>query len=209
MVSKATPIEQLPNVQMDMTRESMGGPPQPPMPPNGPNPMNNPNGHPQQPPGSANQMAEHIASQQQAEQMASQEQYRQRQFVPQYPPSHDPYSGQQMPPRPTQQFYDQQQQMEPYFDQLEDRALQDQVYRTQPIYQKPPEGILNGLMGDSKCLFMVFLLLIFVQLEGSQNVFRKLASMVRIPDTMIFTGAKVLLAIVVTVVFFFGKRSLC
>lgn len=190
---------------MDMTRESMGGPPQPPMPPNGPNPMNNPQGYPQSPPGDANRMAEHIAAQQQAEQMASQEQYRQRQFVPQYPPSHDPFSGQQMPPQPMQRVYDQREHMEPYFNQLEEGSYQEQLANI----ETKPEGFFANMMAQSKCLFLVFLLLIFVQLEGSQNIFRKVASMAKVPDTMIFTGAKVILALVVTMVFFFAKRSLC
>jgi hypothetical protein len=46
-------------------------------------------------------------------------------------------------------------------------------------------------------------------MAGTQNIFRKLATLVKVPDTMVFTGAKVLSSVVATVVFFLLKRSVC
>lgn len=203
MATKATPIEQLPNVQMSTERESFNNP-YPVQPPIAPN-----QGGREQisPPGSATQMADYIDGQQQAERMVSQEQYRQRQFVPQYPPSHDPYSG-QGPPVP--------QHMNPPMDAPMYRTDNQMDYYEQ---QEPPfeqqmrqpseKGYLQSLLGDSKCLFLVFVLLFFVQMAGTQSIFRKLAGMIKIPETMIFTGAKIISAATLTAVFFLVKKNVC
>jgi len=214
MGSKATPIEQLPNVQMETQRENFGNAPMPPQPPQ---PMNNPGGGPQggAPQGATTQMAEQIAAQQQAEQMANQEQFRQRQFVPQYPPSHDPFSGQQMPPQPVnlppQPQFTNPQQMHPMMaSQMEALAMlqaQQQGGAVVPA-SSWTGGYLGALMGNAKTLFLLAVLLFFVQMEGVQQVFRKLARAARVPDGMVFTGAKVIGAVVATLVFFLVKKNL-
>jgi hypothetical protein len=183
MEAKATPIEQLPNVQMSMERDTYQDSNQ-----------------------EATQMADNMVAQQQAEQMNNQEQFRQRQFVPQLPPSHDPYSGQQMPPQPQQHvIYQEPVTPSAYFPQ------QPTVMpNTGEKGGQPPEsnGYLDLLKKNGKLLVAIFALLFFAQLQGTQSIFRKLAGTVRVPEDYIYIGAKLLVALVLTVVFFLAKKNL-
>jgi hypothetical protein len=69
-------------------------------------------------------------------------------------------------------------------------------------------GIFKLLMSQSKMLSVIFILLLCVQLETTQGLFRKVTRMIKVPDGMVFTTSKVLSAFIGVIVFFIVHRNL-
>ena len=174
-MSKETPINQLPNVEMRKQLIDEQPVPQQQMPP--------PQMGQQMPPS---QMGQQMPPSQMGQQM---------------PPSQ---MGQQMPP-PVQshqdsnfmqrQFVPQQQGNVPYNNQ-QVQMLPEQVpvQNNQQLVVEPPKsnGILQELMDDSKPLPFVFVLLLFVQLETTQGLFRRIARLFNVGDSLLFTVSKII-----------------
>jgi|SaaInlStandDraft_1057018.scaffolds.fasta_scaffold23374_4 hypothetical protein len=187
-MSKETPINQLPNVEMRKQLIDEQPVPQQQMPP--------PMGQQMPPPQMGQQMP--------------------LQMGQQMPPP----MGQQMP-QPVQsrqdsnfmqrQFVPQQQGNVPYNNQ-QAQMLPEQVpvQNNQQLVVEPPKssGILQELMDDSKPLAFVFVLLLFVQLETTQGLFRRIARLFNVGDSLLFTVSKIIAALVGVVVFFFLTKNL-
>lgn len=187
MASKATPIEQLPNqpnIEMQTERISPHSPQIPVQPPQ----------------NYQDAMSSQQRAEQQAEQMASQEQFQQRQFVPQYPPSHDPYTGQQMPPQPMQQMPEPSPMANPPF------MMPQNVYDVTQATNE--DGYFTYLQNNSKLIFSLFVIMFLVQTAGAQQLLRKVATIIRVPEGMVYTGAKVLGAIIGAILFLVVKKYL-
>jgi len=192
MTSKATPIDHLPNpsiqgnVQMQMTPEQTTGINMPPQPQHH---------NPQMPDG--HQMYQQMNMDQEGERENVQNNYVNRQFVQPpintyRPPDSDIYGHPEQYPEqmPTSSRH------EPPQKYVEDNIVPSDV------------GILQLLMIQNKTLAIVFALLVAVQLETSQSLFRKLARLMKVPDTMIFNVSKVFLSLVGVIIFFFVCRNL-
>lgn len=194
-MSKATPIEQLPNtnnnenVQMNMHEEQSGGNVMPPQPHMG-----------QQIQPSENQMNSDMGIDNESQRMDSQANFMDRQFVSQsrmgHPPTQSGYGNhlqregdnQQMPTSIPQNFYN---------DTSVGNSQDSGIF-----------GIFKLLMSQSKMLSVIFILLLCVQLETTQGLFRKVTRMIKVPDGMVFTTSKVLSAFIGVLVFFIVHRNL-
>jgi len=198
MSAKATPLEHLPqaansgNVQMQMTPEQVSGSPMPPQPHMG-----------QQPMQGGNQMHQDMGMDQERQRMDSQDNYMSRQFVPQS------RMGNQM--GPPQGAYENQQFPSPGQGQYPDHPMPVSMPRGPPkmhVDEASEMGMVQLLMSQSKMLSILFALLLCIQLETTQGLFRKLTRMIKVPDSMIFTASKVFAALVGVIVFFFVFRNL-
>jgi hypothetical protein len=194
-MSKATPIEQLPNtnnnenVQMNMHEEQSGGnvmPPQPHM------------GQQMQP--SENQMNSDMGIDHESQRMDSQANFMDRQFV----------SQSRMGPPPTQSGYGNHLQREGDNQQMPRSISQNFSNDTSVDNSQDSSifGIFKLLMSQSKMLSVIFILLLCVQLETTQGLFRKVTRMIKVPDGMVFTTSKVLSAFIGVIVFFIVHRNL-
>lgn len=200
MSSKATPLEHLPQaansgnvqMQMQMAPDQTSGNPMPPQPHMGQT----------QQMQAGNQMHQEMGMDQERQRMDSQDNYMSRQFVPQT------RMGNQ--PGPPQGTYDGQQ----FPDQYQDQQMPVSIPRGSSkmrggkVIDASEMGIVQLLMSQSKMLSILFALLLCIQLETTQGLFRKLTRMVKVPDSMVFTASKVLAALVCVVVFFFVFRNL-
>ncbi len=195
-MSKATPIAQLPNtsnqdnVQMNIYEENSGGNLIPPNPHMG-----------QQIQPESNQMHHDMRMDNESQRMDSQTNYMDRQFVPQS----------RMGPPPPQSAYGNQFQREEVSNQQMQIPISKNV--SQNMYSSNLQdtnnlGLVQLLMSQSKILSVIFILLLCVQLETSQCLFRKVTRMIKVPDSIVFTASKVLAALVGVVVFFFVYRNL-
>ena len=191
-MSKATPIAQLPNtsnqdtVQMNIREEHSDGNlilPNPHM------------GQYIQP--ESNQMHNDMRMDNESQRMDSQANYMDRQFVPQ--------SRMGIPP--SQNSYDNHFQREGGANQQILKTVSQNMYPSN-AQDSSKLGLFQLLMSQSKILSLIFILLLCVQLETSQGLFRKVTRMANVPDGIIFTASKVLAALVGVVVFFFVYRNL-
>ncbi len=218
-MSKSTPIARLPrnmpgggdSVQMTGIREQFSPDPQA---------MNNPGGDPMGMPPDMDRTRAMMAAQHDAQRQNENDQFQQRQFVPQVPTDHNPFSGenQQSPPQPMPpagQYAPDQQQQRMMYEQQQRMMYEQQ--QQQPIPPPLPEieqeeydnvGLLSYFMYNIKPALVVFFLLVLVQLEGVQTAFRKAVTMLRIPESGIYTGAKVLSSLIGAVVFLLVLRNL-
>lgn len=192
MSSKATPIDHLPNsssqgnvqMQMQAVPEQQSVENMPPQP-----------YHPNQTMPDGNQMYQQMSMDQEGHRENTQNNYMSRQFVqppgnmgrppPEMYPPQGPCPG-QMPhqmQRPPTKIHD---------DDVDPSDI----------------GIFQLLMMQSKTLAVVFALLVIIQLETSQGIFRNLTRMVKVPDTMVFTVSKVFSSLIGVIIFFFVYRNL-
>jgi len=191
MASKATPIDHLPNsssqgnvqMQMQMAPEQQARASMPPLPQH-PIPSM-PDGH---------QMYQQMSMDQEGQRENVQNNYVNRQFV--QPPAN--MGG--CPP-------DSHGQPGPYSNQPQ-MPMRGQPPTVHEDVDTSEVGIFQLLMMQSKTLAIVFALLVAIQLETSQGLFRKVTRMMKVPDTMVFTVSKVLLALIGVVIFFFVCRNL-
>jgi hypothetical protein len=194
-MSKATPIEHLPNapgsgnVQMQMSPDQMHGsqamPPQPQQLDQYPVPKM-PDGH---------QMYQQMSMDQEGHRANVQDNYMSRQFV--QPPVN--MGGQLPEDRGPPGSYPEQM----------PAPMRGPMVKTNDGMAAPNEvGIFQLLMMQSKTLSLVFALLVCVQLETTQGLFRKLTRMIKVPESMVFTASKVFAALVGVIVFFFVLRNL-
>ena len=198
-MSKATPIEQLPNstnasgtgnVQMQMSSEQIQGsqsvPPQPQQHMNQyPNPQMH-DGHP---------MYQQMNLDQERHPTNVQNNFMNRQFV------HPPITMDgRLPddPEPSGAYHEQ------MTSTIRGPTVKSNDYAIMP----KENGIFKLLQMESKTLLLVFSLLVCIQLETTQGLFRKLTRMMKVPDSMVFTSSKVFAAMVGVLVFFFVRRNL-
>jgi hypothetical protein len=192
-MSKATPIAQLPNtsnhdnVQMNIHEENSGGNLIPPHPNMG-----------QYIQSESNQMHHDMGMDNESQRMDSQSNYMDRQFVPQS----------RMGPPPPQSAYNNQFQAENFNNKIINPKNVDNTMYSGNIPDVNNLGLFQLLISQSKMLFVIFVLLLCIQLETSQGLFRKVTRMIKVPDSIVFTVSKVLAALVGVVVFFFVYRNL-
>ena len=206
-MSKATPIEHLPqasnsgNVQMNMAPEQNPGNAMPPQPHMGQQQMQN-----------GNQMHQDMGQDQELQRMDAQDNYLNRQFVPQsrgnIPPTN--YDDQQYM-GPPQGSYEPQ--MPPSVPRraskfTDDVAVPRRASKFTDDVDIASLGILQSFMSQSKMLSILFALLLCVQLETTQGLFRKVTRMIKVPDSMVFTASKAIASLVGVIAFFFIYRNM-
>ena len=131
-----------------------------------------------------------------------------------------PHMGQQIPPPVGQQMPPPQ-----TIHQMPQMQSSQYIPQTQPVVQQHPlqqvehlkqqsfsvensSGIFQELINDSKQLSFIFILLLFVQLESTQGLFRRIARLFNVGDSLLFTISKILGAFVGVIVFFFLTKNL-
>jgi hypothetical protein len=162
-----------------------------------------------------NQMHQDMGMDQERQKMDSQDNYMSRQFVPQS------RMGNQTGPSPPQGAYDNEQFQGHGQGQGQGQFQEQPMPVLMPRGSETPQkmhsggvpdasemGIFQLLMSQSKMLSILFALLLCVQLETTQGLFRKVIRMVKVPEGMVFTASKVFAALVGVIIFFFVYRNL-
>lgn len=171
-MSKSTPINQLPNVEMTTEPVNEMPPPQQLQPMPQPRQM------------SQTQPLQQIPSMQPLQQIQPLSQHR------------------SIPPMQQSQYIPQTQ---PHVQQ---QPLQQVKHLKKSFSVEKSSGIFQELINDSKQLSFVFILLLFVQLESSQGLFRRISRLFNVGDSLLFTISKILGAFVGVIVFFFLTKNL-
>jgi len=159
-------------------------------------------GHQMQP--SENQMNSNMGIDHESQRMDSQANFMDRQFV----------SQSRMGPPPTQSGYGNNLQREGDREgdnQQMPMSIPQKFSNDTPLGNSQDSsifGIFKLLMSQSKMLSVIFILLLCVQLETTQGLFRKVTRMIKVPDGMVFTTSKVLSAFIGVMVFFIVHRNL-
>jgi hypothetical protein len=197
MVSKATPIEELPNVQMSMEREEY------------------PRAQIQHFENTPPQAHHGNQSFPQSNETAMPHQNQQ---MPPYPPPHDYRNPNQNPNMypPHQQGQPGQQALpqQPYQQNsvIGERYVEENIVSNPDLEGVPSKsrwgkGFLGEIMNQKKYLGVLIVLLFVLQLSGTQRIFRKLASLAKISDRFIVIGSKLFSAIVFAFVILFLKSN--